>query len=427
MYEFINTGEKRYTEYLKCSNPTDSMQNQVSQKQNEDSDWSDDWDKSYVTDDIDNSPPTIEGSPCSYKNLELTQKERDLIDEFHKELKNISEENSKNTLYKSDGSVLKSNFERIDRLIDKYKTKGIGFNAPCDDYKNTVSNLIFEELANVVNRVTEITPTTRSRIDPATEEDALNELTDTDNFDFLVSIINKLLLTGANILYSDRRIDKVMWGSDESVLAKLEEIKNMLKSEVYESMVNSDKQLEDLKVEIDNVYLFIECSKNSSIEVAKITNSKISRDLNVKESILKIGDDIVKVEKVGKKRNYMDVVGNGIIISFPTKMGDIKIHLYPDTTDNNKIKVKLNEESQAKIDKLQDKSIMDKSFFLGGKKVLEAIKDENFERNGSVPTKLSETIEQSNNAKNKRKIPSSFMEKVCNVKKLFCGSSVDKT
>ncbi|WP_339047091.1 hypothetical protein [Candidatus Mesenet endosymbiont of Phosphuga atrata] len=67
---------------------------------------------------------------------------------------------------------------------------------------------------------------------------------------------------------------------------------------------------------------------------------------------------IVHGEKVGRKRNYMNVVGSGIVISFPTKMGDIRIHLYPDTADDNKIKVELDKKNQNKIDKLQDKSII---------------------------------------------------------------------
>ncbi|GHM58935.1 MAG: hypothetical protein sGL2_10850 [Candidatus Mesenet longicola] len=431
MYGFINTTEKQYTEYLKCSNPAEdnaTLQNQVSQKQNEDSDWNDDWNEPYVTNNIDDSPPTIEDSLAPY--LILSKKERALIDEFYKELEDISEENYRSYIakpYDSSGSRLKDNFEHVDSLIDKYLKKGIKLNVLCDGYENTISYSIFEELANIVNRILYITPTTISRIDPDTGEDCINELTDTDNFEFLINIVNKLLLAGANNLCNDGRINDVMYGNDESTLAKLEEIKNILKNEAYKSIVNSDGQPGDLKVAIDNSHIFIEYPENSSVEVAKITDSKISRDLRVKESILKIGDNIVRVEKVGRKRNYMDVVGNGIIISFLTKMEDIKIHLYPDTTNNSKIKVELDKESQNKIDKLQDKSIINKSFFLGGKDVLQAIKDGNFERNCSVPIQSVETIGQLSSVKRKRNIPSSFMNQVCSVKKLFCGSSIDKT
>ncbi|WP_339048102.1 hypothetical protein [Candidatus Mesenet endosymbiont of Phosphuga atrata] len=178
---------------------------------------------------------------------------------------------------------------------------------------------------------------------------------------------------------------------------------------------------------MDNTSIFIKYPKDCIVQVAKITNNKISRDLRAKESVLKIGDNIVRVEKVGRKRNYVDVVGNSIMISVPTEIGNIKIYLYPDTADNNKIKVKLDKESQDKIDKLQDKSIINKIFFLGGKNVLQAIKDGSFERNGNVPIQLVETAEQLSSAERKRKIPSSFVEKVYSVKKLFCGSSIDKT
>ncbi|XGA08170.1 MAG: hypothetical protein U0X86_000350 [Wolbachia endosymbiont of Xenopsylla cheopis] len=403
------------------------MQNQVSQKQNLDlsDDCDSDWNEPYVKNDIDDSPPTIEDLLASY--LISSKKERILIDEFYKELKSISEENSKNTSYKSDGSVLKSNFERVDHLIDKYLKKGIKLNVLCDGYENTVSYSIFEELANVIGRLVEITPTTISRIDPDTGEDALDELTDTDNYEFLISIVNKLLLAGANYLCNDRRINDVMLGNDESTLAKLEEIKNIIKNEAYKSIVNSDKQPEDLKVAIDNTHLFISYPENSSVEVAKITDSKIIRDLGIKESILKIDDNIVKIKEIEGKRNYVSVIGEGVTISFPTKVGIIKIHLYPNETDSNKVKVKLDKKSQNKIDKLQDKNIINTSFFLGGKNVLKAIKDGSFEVDDDVPTQSVETEEQLSSAERKRKIPSSFVEKVCSVKKLFCGSSMDKT
>ncbi|XGA08625.1 MAG: hypothetical protein U0X86_000888 [Wolbachia endosymbiont of Xenopsylla cheopis] len=403
------------------------MQNQVSQKQNLDlsDDCDSDWNEPYVKNDIDDSPPTIEDLLASY--LISSKKERILIDEFYKELKSISEENSKNTSYKSDGSVLKSNFERVDHLIDKYLKKGIKLNVLCDGYENTVSYSIFEELANVIGRLVEITPTTISRIDPDTGEDALDELTDTDNYEFLISIVNKLLLAGANYLCNDRRINDVMLGNDESTLAKLEEIKNIIKNEAYKSIVNSDKQPEDLKVAIDNTHLFISYPENSSVEVAKITDSKIIRDLGIKESILKIDDNIVKIKEIEGKRNYVSVIGEGVTISFPTKVGIIKIHLYPNETDSNKVKVKLDKKSQNKNDKLQDKNIINTSFFLGGKKVLKAIKDGSFEVDDDVPTQSVETEEQLSSAERKRKIPSSFVEKVCSVKKLFCGSSMDKT
>ncbi len=53
------------------------------------------------------------------------------------------------------------------------------------------------------------------------------------------------------------------------------------------------------------------------------------------------------------------------------KAEKIIIHLYPDKTDNKKIKVKLDQENQKKFDKLKNKSSLGKNCLLGGKNVQE--------------------------------------------------------
>lgn len=201
MYKYLNTTKEWYTEYLKPSiEDSTTLQNQAQQKQNEGYDWTNNWDwnESYSINNTDDSPLTIEDSLSLHPGL--TRKEKDLIDEFYKELKDISEENYKSyitTLYDSAGFRLKNNFKHVDSLIDKYLKKGIKLNVFCDGYENTVANSIFEELVNIVSRVIEITPTTRSRLDLDTGEDALNELKDTNNADCFISIVHKLLLAGA--------------------------------------------------------------------------------------------------------------------------------------------------------------------------------------------------------------------------------------
>ncbi|WP_339048100.1 hypothetical protein [Candidatus Mesenet endosymbiont of Phosphuga atrata] len=197
MYGFIKADAKQYTEYLKCSNPAKdnaALQNQVSQKQNEDSDlsydWNDDLDKSYVTNNIDDSPPTIEDLLAPYLSLSG----RDLIDEFYEKMAVISKENYQDYRESKYENCTEVALKRLDCLVDEYLKKGIKLNLLKKDYEHTVSNLIFEELIKIADRVIEITPTTISRIDSSTGEDALNELTDTDCIDILISTVSKLLL-----------------------------------------------------------------------------------------------------------------------------------------------------------------------------------------------------------------------------------------
>ncbi len=99
-------------------------------------------------------------------------------------------------------------------------------------------------------------------------------------------------------------------------------------------------------------------------------------------------------------------------MSFTTEVGKISIHLCPSDEGNNIIEVNLDGESQEKFDKLKDQSILGESCLLGGKSVLQAIKDKGFERNGGIFIELAETIKQSDFVVKESGVPSTLMRSV---------------
>ncbi|MDE5061195.1 MULTISPECIES: hypothetical protein [Wolbachia] len=330
----------------------------------------------------------------------LTENEKFLIDEFYRKMENIVETFRQG---KHENST-KVALESMEHLIDEYLRRKTKLNLRCNDYEYTVSNFVLSKIIDIANAnsVTRITPTTISRYkDPVTEEEAIDEWTESGEVVF--SIISKLLLAGAKVepdFYNDSMVDEIMFYNDEPIFAKCEEIKDELKSIAYESLVNRNEQakVDDITVEVDNNLILFQLPQNSIVEVAKIINSKVGNNLNIESGILQIGESIIRVESVGGKRNYTDVLEGSIEMSFTTEIGNIGIYFSSSDEDSNKIKVELNEESREKFDRLKDQSSLGKNCLLGGKSVLQAIKDGGFERNGSVcvSIELAETIKQSN-------------------------------
>ena len=164
----------------------------------------------------------------------------------------------------------------------------------------------------------------------------------------------------------------------------------------YESIVNkNNKQTHeyDFKAKINDGHFCIEYPQNNIIEPVKILNNEKAKELKLKVGILQIGENIVRVKgtKDGK-RNYTDILGS-IEMSFTTEVGEISIYLHPSEKDSNKIEVEIDEESEARLNKLKaEKKSLGENCLLGGKNVLEAIEDKGFEKNGSVPTESTETL-----------------------------------
>ncbi|WP_264330477.1 hypothetical protein [Wolbachia endosymbiont (group B) of Erebia ligea] len=378
----------------------------LSQEQN------DDWNESVVEDNntvVESSFIPENSILMNLANL-LTESEKASIDEFHDKMESIMKEFHENR-YENSAKVT---LEKMERLIDEYLKRKIKLNLRCDQYECTVSNFVFKKIIDIANAssVMRITPTTRSRYKDDGEE-AIDEWEEA--LEPLFNIVNKLLSAGAKIesdFYNDRMIGEVMWGSDEPIFTECKKIKDKLKSIAYKGLVNKNEQIQDddLKVEVDNNLALFRWPQNSIVEVAKVMNSKVNENFSIESSILQIGESIIRVESIGRKRNYTDVLGGGIEMSFITEVGEISIHLCPG--DSNIIKVKLDGENQEKFDKLKDQSSLGESCFLGGKSVLQAVNDKGFERNGRILIESAETIKQSNFVVKESGVPSTLMKPI---------------
>ncbi len=374
----------------------------------------DDWNESVIEDNntvVESSFIPENSILMNLANL-LTESEKASIDEFHDKMESIMKEFHENR-YENSAKVT---LEKMEHLIDEYLKRKIKLNLRCDHYECTVSNFVFKKIIDIANAssVMRITPTTRSRYKDNGEE-AMDEWEEA--LEPLFNIVNKLLSAGAKIesdFYNDRMIGETMWGSDEPIFTECKKIKDELKSIAYKGLVNKNEQIQDddLKVEVDNNLVFFRWPQNSIVEVTKVMNSKVNENFSIESSILQIGESIIRVESIGRKRNYTDVLGGGIEMSFITEVGKISIHLCPSDEGSNIIKVNLDEENQEKFDKLKDQSSLGESCLLGGKSVLQAIKDKGFERNRQILIELAETIKQSDFVVKESGIPSTLMRPI---------------
>lgn len=345
--------------------------------------------------------------------IPLTENEKKLIDEFCDEMKKVEEENNK-------GSALRL----IQRITDEYLRKGIRLNSCYGDRYRTVTNLIFEEIIDVINNEG-LCPSSKAHAlrgqdvsysNEDQDDDNTNEVLEDGNLDIIRSTIRDLLLKGGKVergLFDGGELGHVTSDSDyvNDLFAQCKEIENDLKNAAYESIVNKNEQAQkdklELKVEIDNECFCIKYPQDSTVEVAKILSNEKNKGLNLRVGILQIGKSIVRVESYNGKRNYLDVCKQGVTLSFDSEAGKISIHLNP-KENSNEIEVKIDKESEARLNELEDKGkSLGENCLLGGKSVLEAIRDGNFERNRSIiPTSV---IEQPNTATN---TPRSHLENI---------------
>lgn len=264
--------------------------------------------------------------------------------------------------------------EEFDKVISQALKQGVMFTFP---YKNDESfvDLMISTLQKLflsydTTRIPEFIERTKmSHI--ILRGATLNEFTQ-ENHDDFVNIICK----------------------DEDILSQRDKNISRLNNLAYESIVNKSKQTHeyDFKAEIDNGHFCIEYPQDSIIEPAKVLNNEKAKELNLKVGILQIGESIVRVEgtKDGK-RNYTDVLKSSIKMSFTTEVGEISIYLSPSEKDSNKIEVEIDDESEAKLNKLKaEKKSLGENCLLGGKSVLEAIEAKGFKKNGNVPTESIE-------------------------------------
>ncbi|QVU16105.1 MULTISPECIES: hypothetical protein [unclassified Wolbachia] len=188
-------------------------------------------------------------------------------------------------------------------------------------------------------------------------------------------LIRKLMLSGAE--FHDTLLENKLIG----------EIYNELQPEVQPQI---DERLEELEkagesavqegelidVEIDNTTSYIEFSKDSKVEVAKIL-----RELG--SNILKIGNDAVEVKsEKGGIRNYTDISdGSSIMLEFPTSIGKLNIILYHDVKKYDQVQLRVeNKEMWAELQKRGEE--IGKNCLFAGVKLKEAVERGSFTRCG---------------------------------------------
>ncbi|XCA33529.1 MAG: ankyrin repeat domain-containing protein [Wolbachia endosymbiont of Polyergus mexicanus] len=342
----------------------------------------------------------LEDSLLARLEIPLTTDERGLIGEFCEEIRGITAQNKQ----ESEESILES----IEKIVNKYLEKGLRLNSSCSNDnekgdKETVTNLILEEIEGVVN----------DRVKPRDEtreyRGGVNDITDQDDDskDKASGIIGNI--TKGLLLKGGKARQKFFFGNTDlaqdygsnyvnNLSKECEEIESKLISIACEGIVNKSKQTHeyDFKAEIDNVYFYVKYSQDSIINPAKIFNKAEAlkdKALNLKVGILQIGESIVRVESIDGKRNYKDILKGSIKMSFTTEVGEISIYLHPSKEGSNKIEVEIDDESEARLNKLKaEKKSLGESCLLGGKNVLEAIENKDFKKNGNVSTEPTETI-----------------------------------
>ncbi|WP_419247090.1 hypothetical protein ACJZL1_05055 [Wolbachia endosymbiont of Rhagoletis indifferens] len=353
-----------------------------------------------------------DGSLLMDLEIPLTENEEKLIDKFCEKMKKVEEENNK-------GSALRL----IQYITNEYLGKGIRLNSCYGDRYRTVTNLIFEEIIDVIKNEG-LCPSSKAHAfggqdvscnNEDQDDDNTNEALEDGNLDIIRNTIRDLLLKGGKVergLFDGGELGHVTsdFGYVNDLFAQCEKIENDLKNVAYESIVNKNKQTQkdELEVEIDNGCLYIEYPQDSIVKVAKILSNEKNEGLNLRVVILQIGKSIVRVESYNGKRNYLDVCKQGVTLSFDSEAGKISIHLNP-KKNSNEIEVKIDKESEARLNELEDKGKnLGESCLLGRKSVWEAIRDGNFERN-SIPKESTSVIEQPNAATN---TPQSSLENI---------------
>ncbi|WP_419198839.1 ankyrin repeat domain-containing protein [Wolbachia endosymbiont of Rhagoletis cingulata] len=174
--------------------------------------------------------------------------------------------------------------------------------------------------------------------------------------------------------------------------------------EIAKSATNSE--LKDARV--DNSVFYLEYSKDSKIDIIKITDGV--RDLGLTDGDVKCGRNIVKIGKSEVEikiedgiRNYTDLTeGSSIVLTFYTSLGELEVRLYPDEKNENWIKVEVSEEGLLLLDEIEDCNEgienyekIGQNCLLGGLSVIEAIDRGVFARSGGLIR--PEVISESNN------------------------------
>ncbi|WP_236717737.1 MULTISPECIES: hypothetical protein [Wolbachia] len=169
--------------------------------------------------------------------------------------------------------------------------------------------------------------------------------------------------------------------------------------EIAKSATNSE--LKDVRV--DNSVFYLEYSKDSKIDIIKITDG--ARDLGLTDgdvkcgrNIVKIGNSEVEIKTEDGIRNYTDLTeGSDVVLTFYTSLGNVDVRLYPDIQNKSKIIVEVSnrEEILEKFKGCEEE--LGNDCELGNYWVYDAIEQGYFERSGGLMR--PEVISESNNKK----------------------------
>ena len=165
--------------------------------------------------------------------------------------------------------------------------------------------------------------------------------------------------------------------------------------EIAKSATNSE--LKDARV--DNSVFYLEYSKDSKIDIIKITDGV--RDLGLTDGDVKCGRNIVKIGKSEVEiktedgiRNYTDLTeGSSIVLTFYTSLGNVDVRLYPDVQNKSKIIVEVSNREEI-LEKFKGREEeLGNDCELGNYWVYDAIEQGYFERSGGLmrPEVISES------------------------------------
>ncbi|MGL9725477.1 MAG: hypothetical protein ACR5KV_01850 [Wolbachia sp.] len=107
----------------------------------------------------------------------------------------------------------------------------------------------------------------------------------------------------------------------------------------------STGRVEDTRV--DNFSFYLQYSKNSIVEVAKIIDEAnlTHGSIECRRDVVAIGKSEVKIVTEGGIRNYANLTGN-IVLTFYTDLGEIDVRLSSDEQDRNKIIIEVSNKKE---------------------------------------------------------------------------------
>lgn len=355
-------------------------------------DYEEDDDDETVHDQIsaDGDERTVHNSILANLDMLLIENndDRKLMDEFYEKVKNVKEKYSQT----------ESALNRIQCITDKYLEKGIRLNLCYSNCGETVTNLIFEEITDILDNIVRVRSSTTTSKGGYSYSDA--DGLSIGSLDTIQKIAESLLLKGGKVRRDLFYHDEMQYATeafmnnedfqfDDHIYIQCQKVKDELKILAYGSVVNKSNQIKSvLRICRDNKYFFIEYSHDSVVNSAKITSNP-----ELKFYVLQIGKSIVTVKSVEGKRNYTDILESSIKMTFTTEVGEVNIQLSPSEKNSNNIRVEISDKDRKNFDQLKNKKEIGEDCLLGGYSVYDAIKQGYFEKHKKL-CQFSENAEK---------------------------------